>query len=487
MAMTQKQKTLSTLLVTASVAAALGSYAWFGVYQKTVAEQKKKEEQNTLFSFKKDEVKKLSVTAKGETTTVERDGAEWKITAPIQTRADKLSVEAMVDKIAGLKRKRGIEGVSDLGAYGLEKPKIAVEVTLDSGKTEKVSVGADNAYDGTLFVSTSDSPDVDVCEAALKYPLDKSLFDLRDKHVFDFDDADLSELDVVTPNLSYSLARHSTTDWKILSPIQEKADSAKGQQMASALKNLRATRFASEQASAEDLKRFGLDHPGYTVSVTIGKDAAQKTLTLAEVKEGSSQHVYAKRAADPWIAEVPTSILKDLDVTTMDLRDKTILAFHQEDATGLSFTATATTGTITFGAERHRSKTDAGFGPDSWTMAAPQTGDAKRWKASSILSTLESIKGSSIVSEKATAAELAKWGLDEPKKIARVLGAGGKVIAELDIGKIEGNKIWVKSAESPRVFQVDAYRITQIPSTPAELEETTPTKTTTPAPKTAKR
>ena len=472
MAMTQKQRTLSTLLVTASVAAALGSYAWFGVYQKGVADQKQKDSRNTLFGFKKDEVKKVVVSAKGEATTIERDGTEWKITAPILTKADKLSVDALIDKVAGLKRKRGIEGVTDLKPYGLDKPTITVDLTLDSGTTEKLSLGADNSYDGTLFASTSGSGDVDVCEAALKYPLDKSLFDLRDKRVFDFDDGDLTELDVVAPKVSFSLSRQSSTDWKILSPIQDKADAAKAQQLASALKNLRATRYAAETATAEDLKRFGLDHPGYTVNVTLGKESAQKTLTIADVKEAGAEHVYAKRAADPWIAEVPTSILKDLDVTTMDLRDKTILSFKQEDARALYFTATTTTGTAAFGADRHREKTDAGFGPDSWTMSSPAQGAAKRWKASSILSTLETLKGSTIVSENPTAAELSKWGLDHPAKVARVLGEGGKLLAELEVGKIDSNKVWVKSAASPRVFQVESYRISQIPTSAADLAET---------------
>jgi hypothetical protein len=468
MAMSQKQKTLSTLAVVAAVVAALASYAWFGVYQKGVAEQKAKDEKNTVFSFKKDDVKKIAVTAKGDTTVIVRDGADWKITAPIQTRADKMPVDAIVDKLTGLKRKRGIDSPSDLKEYGLTAPRIKVAVTLADGKTAELDVGDDNGYDGTLFTKTGEGNDVDVCEGALKYPLDKSLFDLREKRVFEFDDNVLSNLDVVGPKLTYSLVRSSASDWKISAPVQERADSAKAQQLAASLKNLKATRFATEVASADDLKRYGLDHAAFTVNVTLGKQETQKTLVLASVKEGAADKVYVKRAADAWIAEVPNSIVKDLDLSIMDLRDKTILDFKQEDAVSLLFSVGPN---LTFGADRHRTKTDGGFGPDSWTMSAPAVGDAKRWKASSVLSSLETIKGASIVVDGPTPAQLHEYGLDQPAKTVTVIGEGGRILSKLLVGKTDKSKVYVKSEASPRVYEVDSFRLAQLPSNVTDLME----------------
>ena len=204
---------------------------------------------------------------------------------------------------------------------------------------------------------------------------------------------------MVGPKLTYSLARISSAEWRLAAPVQAKADAAKAQQLAASLKNLRATRFASEVATADDLKRYGLDHASFTVNLTLGKQETQKTLVLAQVKEGGVDHVYVKRAADAWIAEVPASIAKDLDLSVMDLTDKTILDFKQQDAVSLLFTVGPN---LSFGADRHRTKTDGGYGQDSWTMSAPALGEAKRWKASSVLSTLESIKGLQIVADSAT-------------------------------------------------------------------------------------
>ncbi len=475
MAMSQKQKTLSTLALVAALAAALASYAWFDVYQKGVADQKRKDEQNTLFSFKKGDVQKLVVTDKGETTTIERGqgdkaASEWLITSPIQTRADNLPVEAIIDKLAGLKRLRGVEAAGDLKQYGLASPRIKVVLSLEGGKTAELDVGDDNPYDGTLFTKTGDGTDVDICEGALKYPLDKALFDLREKRVFEFDDNELSHLDVVTPKLAYTLVRNSSTDWKIVTPVQDKADAAKSQQLAASLKNLKATRFATESATADDLKKYGLDHAAFTVNITLGGEAAQKTLVVADVHEGSQEHVYVKRAADPWIAEVPSSIVKDLDLTVADLRDKTVLAFKQEDAVGLLFTIGAN---LSFGADRHRTKTDAGFGQDSWTMSAPALGDAKRWKASSILSTLETIKGSNIVAEEPTEAQLLSYGLNPPEKTVSVIGECGKTLAKLLVGKTDtSKKTWVKSETSPRIYEVDSYRLAQLPENVTDLQDT---------------
>ncbi|MHB1844273.1 MAG: DUF4340 domain-containing protein [Deltaproteobacteria bacterium] len=475
MAMTQKQKTLALLAVVASLAASLGSYAWFGVYLKGQTEEKAKAQADTLFSFSKDQVKGLAVTAKGETTTLERDGtgkdAGWKITSPIQGGADKLAVDALLDKIAGLKRKRSAGAQSDLGQFGLVKPRVQIAVTLTDGKKEELDLGDDNPFDGTVYLKKAGDPDVEIVEGGLKYPLEKGLFDLRDKRVFDFDEAQLQKLDAATPSLAFGLEK-SGDDWKLVTPVQEKADAQKASQIATALKNLRATRFAAEQATEADLKRFGLDHPSYTVQLTLGKDLAEKTLILSTQKEGTAEHVYAKPTSQPWIAEVPTTILKDLDVSVMDLRDKTILSFKQADATALSFT----TPKGTFQAQRVRHAQDGGFAADDWALTSPLKGPAKRWKLSSLLSTLETIKGSTIVAEQATAAELSKDGLDPPQKSVTVLGEGCKELGRLLVGKTEGSKTFVKSGANDRVFQVDAFRLSQLPTDASDLSEPAPVK-----------
>ncbi len=486
MAMTQKQKILSMLAVTASLAAALGSYAWFGVYQKGEAEAKAKDQADTLFSFKKDDVKQFVVTAKGETTTVVRDGtgkdAGWRIASPIQTDAENLSVDALVDKVAGLKRKRSAGTPSDLAQFGLGKPRVQIVLTLESGKTEELDVGDDNPFDGTIFAKRGGDGEVEICEGGLKYPLEKGLFDLRDKRVFDFDDAQLQKLDVATPGLAYGLEK-SGEEWKLDAPIQAKADAQKVTQISSALKNLRATRFASEQASEADLQRFGLDHPGYTVQLTLGKEMAEKTLILSAQKEGGQEHVYAKQASQAWVAEVPSTILKDLDASVMDLRDKTILSFKQADARGLAFTAAKGTFTV----ERKQHSADGGVSQDDWTITSPTLGPAKRWKLSSLLSTLETLKGASIVSEKATAADLANDGLDKPVKTATVFGDGGKELAKLLVGKTAGSKVYAKSAADDRVFEVDSYRFSQLPNDVSDLAEAPPAGKDGGATTTAKR
>lgn len=470
--MTQKQKTLALLAALAATAGALGSYAWYGVYRKGEVEKTEKDRADTLFTFTKDEVKQVAVTAKGETTTIAREGKDaWTITSPIKTPAEKLSVDSLVDKIAGLKRKRVVTGPADPKEYGLQSPRIKIVLTLNSGKTSELDVGDDNPYDGTLFAKRGGDADVEVCEGGLKYPLEKGLFDLRDKRVFDFDETALHRLEVVTPSLAYGLAKAADGSWTIVAPVEATADAAKANQIAAALRNLRATRFTTEQASADDLKRFGLDHPGYTVQISLAKDLAPKTLALAEIKEAGTDHVYAKQGAEPWIAEVPSTLLKDLGQTVMDLRDKTVLSFKAADVTGLRFQ----TPNGTFEAKRERAQADGGATADNWSLVTPKAEAAKRWKLSSLLSALETLKGSSIVSESATKAELDGDGLSRPTKTVQILGAKGAVLAELLVGKVDNAKTYIKAGSSLRIYEVESYRLTQIPNDAVDLAETPPT------------
>jgi hypothetical protein len=104
-------------------------------------------------------------------------------------------------------------------------------------------------------------------------------------------------------------------------------------------------------------------------------------------------------------------------------------------------------------------------------MSAPAVGDAKRWKASSVLSSLETIKGASIVVDGPTPAQLHEYGLDQPAKTVTVIGEGGRILSKLLVGKTDKSKVYVKSEASPRVYEVDSFRLAQLPSNVTDLME----------------
>ena len=464
--MTQKQRSLALLVGVFLLAASIGGYAWFGVYQVEQTKQRKQEASDTLFGFKKEQVQTLSVTAKGQTVEASRHGQEWTIDRPIKTAGDNFALDTIADKLAGLKQKRDIGEQSNLADYGLDNPKIKVVATLDNGSRAELDIGGDNAFDNTIYAKREGSQRVAIVDSSTKFPLDKGLFDLRDKRVLSIEDADLKHLDVATPLFAYGLDHQPDGKWMVTSPEVMPADSARSAQILSAIRSLRALRFAADQASQADLVRFGLDKPSHTVKIQLGKNT-QRTLTFATIKDGTTEHAYVKVADEPFIAEVSTSILKDLDATLVDLRDKTIFNFDTALVQQVKFTA----GSESFEA---RKQTVGDASAESWVLVGGAAGPAKKWKLTSLLSALHDLKGSSILSEKASTADLAKAGLDKPLKTITVVGDANHVLAKLLIGKTDQSKTYVMADGSPRLFQVEAYKVSNAPSTPTDLIEAPP-------------
>jgi len=465
--MTQKQRLLALLGGVVALAAALGLYSWYGIYQADQAKQKTQDAQDTLFTFKKEQVQKLAITSNGQTVEGSRQDQDWTIERPIKTAADKFTFDSIADKLAGLKQKRDIGNQSNLVQFGLSPPRVKVVATIDDGKTAELDLGSDNSYDATLYAKRGDDSRVSILEPAIKTTLDKGLFDLRDKRILVFSDGDLRHIDVGMPEVAYGLDRVSDGHWMVTAPTAMVADSQRCQQIMTSLEHLRATRFAADEATQADLTRYGLDKPTGTVQLVLDKNV-QRTLTFSAQKEGSTDHVYVKVADQPFIAEVSASSLKDLAATLADLRDKTILSFDQDQVTGFRFQA----GTQSFEVQR-QAAIDAGA--ESWTLTGVPDGGrapAKKWKLASLSSSLHDLKGTSLVTEKADAQSLLNAGLANPSKIVTVVGKGDQVLAKLLIGKTENNKVNVKLEASSKIFQVDSFKLNNVPNSPADLSDT---------------
>ncbi len=466
--MSQKSRSLLILLGLLAIGAAVGGYAWFGVYQQGKRDEAEKTRTDTLFAFKKDEVKKLTVTAKGETTAAERAETDWNIVAPLKTLGDTAPLDAIADKLAGLKQLREVKAPSGPEAYGLDKPRVKVVATLADGKTAELDIGADNPYDGTIYARKADDPRVSILEASIRPPLEKNTFDLRDKRLFVFEEGDLKHLDVAAAKTTYALERSDDGKWSLTAPQSFPADDSKASQIASSLRGLRATRFVSDQATEQDLVRYGLAHPAATVTLLLGKNPEKKTLLLGEVSEGGTSHVYAKRSELGSIAEVSPAILKDLDQSVSDLRDKTVLSFDSMQVLGLRFNV----GGATFGASRTAAVDGGAFG--DWKLSEAGAGPAKKWRLSALVGAMHDLKGASIVSDHATEAELKKDGLQPPLQKVTLLGPGDKVLAELLVGNVDQLKTYVKAADGPRVFLTETTRLSPLPANLQDLVETPP-------------
>src|SRR5436305_13898293 len=106
------------------------------------------------------------------------------------------------------------------------------------------------------------------------------------------------------------------------------------------------------------------------------------------------------RQGEHEVFELPKNTLDDLAKKPSDLRDKTLLSFKRDDTTGITITTPAHT------LELARAGRD-------WNIIKPAPGKPKEDRLSTLLFTLEVLKGSRLVAAKP--ANPAQYGLDKPE------------------------------------------------------------------------
>jgi hypothetical protein len=453
--MNARARTALTTLGLIAAMVGIFTYAYYGVEKKEEAEAAKKATEEKLYAFDRIRVKQVVVEVNAGKTRIERatEGDGWRIVEPVQAEADKTAVDQVIDKVAGLIRKSEVAGSNEGQAeqYGLAKPVVQVTLTLDDGRTETLALGETNAFDGSVYARPTDGRVVLVGGDA-RFPVEKKTFDLREKRLMIFEDKEVTKVEV-TGVKKYGFIRDGEK-WKLTAPLQDQAESQTVDKVLMALRGLRATAFLPEGK-----KEHGLDKPRWTVTLTL-RDGLKHTLALGEPAakgKADAAKLYARRVEGGEVAEIPPTIAKELDLSTLDLRDKTVVAFDREKVAAVKFDGAS--GPIEV--KKSSQKSDAGATEEGWAIAAPQSAPAKRWKMSGLLYGLSSLKATAFADE--SGKKVAEHGLDKPTQTVTFLDGEGKELARLEVGKEKGEKVFVRSTTSPKIFEVEKSRLSEMP------------------------
>jgi hypothetical protein len=462
--MKQTTKTLLGLVVLLLLAGAIGGAAlWTGKDEQKKAEAKEKSEK--LFDFDKSQVKELRLSKEGQLVArLEKGDKGWKLAEPVQADGDDTAVDSLLGTLSALKQKKELAEEKDLKAFGLDQPRLEVAVRLDGGKDVGLQVGIDNGFDGTLYVRKLGDATVRVIDAYQKASFEKTAFDLRDKKVARLDDsAEVKRIEATGVKWPYTLEKDGAV-WKLGGAP---ADTAAADRVASAVKSLRATAVASE--AAKSLKEFGLDKPRATIrlSVVAGKDTYTRMVQIGQAKSGASTKTFAKRDDSPVVYEVDKQILADVEKDAFDLQNKDLVHLDREAVRRVVFESPP--GKVEI-ARVKNAPADGGVADEVFTVVAPQQGPAKKWKVSSALYAIASLRATAFEGPLPAANDLARYGLDKPRTVT-LLGEGDKVLARVRIGAEKDGKRYALSDGFAKLVRVEKSTVDDWPWSVADALE----------------
>lgn len=265
----------------------------------------------SVLKFDREKVDGVEVAAAGKSLVMAKDGPEWKIKKPVETRADYGSVEGLVGRLQTIQMKSIASdqaSPADLKKYGLEKPEATVNIA--AGSTRATLLVGGKATDTTVYARDASKPAVVTVESALMDDLKKSADDYRRKDLFEFRayNANRVELkrgnDVVVFERVKGQGDNAQDKWRRVSPNPADADRDKVDALLAKIANMRATSFVDGKG--------GLS-PALEVHVKFDDNKKEERVTF--VKDGAD--VLALRPGEPGAAKADaadlTDALKSLD------------------------------------------------------------------------------------------------------------------------------------------------------------------------------
>ena len=275
----------------------------------------------------------------------------------------------------------------------------------------------------------------------------------RSKRVMAIDPARVRELRLVSGADAARLVREGET-WRLVEPVAADADPDAVKRLLDRLSSLeRRATSARAGALPSDLRPYGLDAPRARIEATLD-DGKVETLALGE-DTGFDGAMFVQPTSGE-IVVVVGEARGDLVPGLEDLRDKRVLRFDGASAAALRIEGEG--GPIEVRKE----------GEDAWKLVAPKEGKVEGWKVTSALSTLASLDAAAIAGEGPKVAAAA--GLDPPRRTYVVLDAAGKELGRVLLGNEKGDRVLAKPGGSPRVFEVEGWRVKGLPKGAADLE-----------------
>ncbi len=254
--------------------------------------------EKSILAFERDKVDQLEVTSGPDSVAFAKSGTEWKITRPIQARADLGAVEGVIGRIQSAQMKSIVTSSptpKDLAQYGLDKPVATVVIGAGSARAS-LEIGKPGPS-GQVYALDLSRPMVFTIEGSIADDLKKKPDDYRPKDLFEFRSFTATRLEVTRGGATQAFEKVKVKDaadkWQLVGARKD-VDAAKMESLLSSLTDLQAVSFADAKT------RTGADAP---VAVVVARsDDGKKEEKVVFGKVGND--VFAVRAGEAGAAHV---------------------------------------------------------------------------------------------------------------------------------------------------------------------------------------
>ena len=286
-------------------------------FEKSVFDLRDKQ----LLALDEDSIASITVKVGQRTIRFDRQAGTWKISEPMELRADDFTVSDLVRAVRTAEMTAALEG--EQAQHSFRAPLATVQVSDANGSHELVVAKVGEEY----YARSSSHAGVFGVSATLAESFDKPVTDFRNKKLFDFGFADPARVEVRAGEQHVSIV-HGEAGWLLESDGNRELAGENVQTLLDRLRNLAAAEFPSDDASRQ--ASFELASPAIVATVTPeADDGVAETVRVSSAEQAA---VYAARDGEPSTYKVEQSAAKDIERAVADILSAEAEGGSTEDA-----------------------------------------------------------------------------------------------------------------------------------------------------------
>ncbi len=291
-----------------------------------------------LFTMAAEDVVKMTITpAQGKAITFHKDGAKWRIEAPIKAPAEAWEVDGLVRDLVGL-RSRG--QVAADASTGLDHAGYRITIENKDGQSLKLDVGNKTAIGDAMYVRINGQKKAEVAQADAYATLLKPLDDFRDKHLVEVAATNIKQLTVDRPGKEKLVLMKEGAHWRMTAPKAMPADDSAVSDLLFAIAGAQAVEYVPAEEAKPAMTR--LDRPQASIWYSTAPPSTRPSTQAATRPSGTTillggydtilkENVYATVAGSDSVVKLPVSTLHTFEKTPLELRDKDVLDIQTAD------------------------------------------------------------------------------------------------------------------------------------------------------------
>jgi hypothetical protein len=371
---------------------------------------------------------------------------EWNLLEPVNDKGDSPAVNSLLTTIKDLRFKQIVEeNPKDISLFGLDKPALFIKIKMNGGKEKSLLIGNRSQVDMGVYVKSGEEKKVLLANIPLP-SLDKSAFDLRDKTILEYNTTEVTGFDLQRPENTLHFSKDANTNqWTFSGPVSTRADDDAVENFLNSVRIARVNFFKKE--SPTDLSQYELDKPSIILTIKHGDNGSTTELRVGKKDSGG---YYAQTDTRKTLITINENLYQKLSQNYLDLMNKALLDFNEEDVTQLQIRNLEETTLLS-------KSSDGG----KWEVKQPSESPADETAIKSLLMDLKAARVKEFV--KFARDDLNIFGLDKPRRELELnFGNGKSASIKLGNSTSDEKQYFASRSGDGMIFVVDTEVVDKI-------------------------